>query len=114
MSHDSNASIEQSIGELKGVVSSLVTIVQESTEAINRRIDDHARSMDKQTDAINRRIDDHEKANHQRFSKIESDVKAQQMELNKRANDVKKAVGGGSAGGAIVATSIEIIKHFTG
>ncbi|TNC80685.1 MAG: hypothetical protein C9356_12355 [Oleiphilus sp.] len=111
---DDYAKLEQRIGEVKALVETMVTVIQSSTQAINTRIDDHARSVDRQTEAINRRIEDHRSANDKRFESVEDRLNNQQLELDARKHDGKKALAGGGAIGTLAAVAVELLKQSVG
>jgi hypothetical protein len=90
MSGENEQHILVMLGEIKGELKGISTLVQVTSDATNRRIDDLNQS-------VNKRVDELSAATDQRFNSV-------QAQVNRRG-----ATAGG-AGGALVAGAVELIK----
>ena len=98
---DNNMQVLVLLGEIKGELSGIHRLVQQSTEATTQRIDDLR-------DSMHRRLEDHQAHNEQRFGQFSEDVDRRFNDVDKRTT--KRSVATGGSAGALVLGLSEIVK----
>lgn len=91
MSGEHEASILMMLGRIEGELKGLTSLVQETSNATNRRIDDLKESMNQRVDELSDNTD-------QRFQAVQSQVN-------------RRGATAGGASGALVAGAVEMIKY---
>ncbi len=99
--------IAESLGEIRGALTGIQTLIQQSNHSTNQRIDDLAKNVQDSTAAINRRIDDHKADTENR---LDEHSKAISKLNDQQQNTRKKAMVTSGAGAAIITAGVKIIE----